>query len=156
MSERDRPEYHLGYTDEEHERLIRQAARLEFVTERFFREAGIAEGLRVLDIGSGVGDVAMLAARMAGPSGAVVRIERDSRSVERARTRAAEAGFKNIEFVCCDVDEYAPNAPFDATVGRYVLQFIPDPVATLRRIASHVRSRGLRFRRARGLHFSRS
>src|SRR5437870_10647016 len=64
--------YVLGYTNSEHERLIRQAARIAPVTERLFREAGIGPGQRVLDLGSGVGDVAMLAARIVGPSGEVV------------------------------------------------------------------------------------
>jgi len=64
--------YALGSTDAEHERLIRQAARLAPITERLFREAGIGSGQRVLDLGSGVGDVAMLAARLVGPSGEVV------------------------------------------------------------------------------------
>ena len=51
-------DYPLGNTDAEHERLIRQAARVAPITERFFREAGIGLGQRVLDLGSGVGDVA--------------------------------------------------------------------------------------------------
>ena len=55
--------YVLGNTDAEYERLIRQAARLAPLTERLFREAGIGQGQRVLDLGSGLGDVAMLAAR---------------------------------------------------------------------------------------------
>jgi ubiquinone/menaquinone biosynthesis C-methylase UbiE len=42
-------------------------------------------GQRILDIGSGVGDVAMLAARLVGPSGEIVGIERDVRSIARAR-----------------------------------------------------------------------
>ena len=62
-------DYPLGNTDGEHERLIRQAARAAPITERFFREAGVGSGQRVLDIGSGVGDVAMLTARLVGPSG---------------------------------------------------------------------------------------
>jgi len=49
----------LGYTNSEHERRIRQAARIAPVTERLFREAGIGPGQRVLDLGSGVEDVAM-------------------------------------------------------------------------------------------------
>src|SRR5713226_3588393 len=86
------PQYALGSTDAEHERLIRQAARLAPLTERLFREAGIGPGQRVLDIGSGVGDVAMLVANLVGPTGEVVGIERDSRSIARARSRVAEAG----------------------------------------------------------------
>ena len=53
-------DYLLGNTDAEHERLIRQASQIAPITERFFREAGIGPGQRVLDLGSGVGDVAML------------------------------------------------------------------------------------------------
>ena len=70
-------DYPLGNTDAEHRRLIRQAARVAPITERFFREAGIGPGQRVLDLGSGVGDVAMLVARLVGPSGEVVAIEAD-------------------------------------------------------------------------------
>jgi protein-L-isoaspartate O-methyltransferase len=76
-------DYVLGNTDAEHERLIRQAARVAPTTERFFREAGVGSGQRVLDIGSGVGDVAMLVARLVGPSGEVVGIERDPKSFTR-------------------------------------------------------------------------
>src|SRR6516162_4587586 len=121
------PDYILGSSDREHERLIRQARRLAPVTESFFREAGIGPGQRVLDLGSGVGDVAMLAARLVGPSGKVVAIERDARSINRARARASKAGLDNIDFVLADIAEYSTDLKFDATVGRYILQFLPDP-----------------------------
>ena len=68
-------DYLLGSSDAEHQRLIRQAIRLAPVTESFFREAGIGPGQRVLDLGSGVGDVAMLVAQLVGPSGEVVAID---------------------------------------------------------------------------------
>src|SRR5436190_22328069 len=96
-------DYALGSTDAEHERLIRQAARLAPCTERFFREAGIGAGQRVLDLGSGVGDVAMLVARLVAPSGEVVGIERDRRSLDRARVRVAEAGLQHVSFIQSDV-----------------------------------------------------
>ena len=68
--------YALCSTDQEHERLIWQAERVAPFTERLFREAGIGPGQRVLDLGSGVGDVAMMVARLVGPTGEVVGIER--------------------------------------------------------------------------------
>src|SRR5438105_2052209 len=88
--------YVLGSTDSEHERLIRQAAFLAPITERLFREAGIGLGQRILDLGSGVGDVSMLVARLIGPSGEVVGVERDSRAISVARARVAEAGLPNV------------------------------------------------------------
>jgi ubiquinone/menaquinone biosynthesis C-methylase UbiE len=136
-------QYALGNTDAEHERLIRQAAILAPLTERFFRQAGIGAGQRVLDLGSGVGDVAMLTARLVGPSGRVVGVERDARSVSRARTRAAEAGLNNVIFTQSDVRELPANQPFDAVVGRFILQFLADPVAGLQSITQLVRTGGI-------------
>jgi SAM-dependent methyltransferase len=101
------PDYALGSTDAERERLIRQAARFGPFTERLFREAGIGPGQRVLDLSSGVGNVAMLAARLVGPSGEVVGIERDTRSIARAKDRIAEAGVSNVSFIELDVSESA-------------------------------------------------
>ena len=136
-------DYLLGSTDTEHERLIRQAVRLAPVTERFFRDAGIGPGQRVVDLGSGVGDVAMLLAQLVGNSGEVVGIERDTRSIARARARAAEAGLPNVTFVQSDIAQFSNDKSFDAAVGRYILQFLPDPVAILRSLAHWVRPGGV-------------
>src|ERR1700751_403649 len=118
--------YPLGNTDAEHERLIRQAAHVAPTTERFFREAGIGRGQRVLDLGSGMGDVAMLVARLVGPSGQVVGVERDANSIARAKKRVATAGFHNVSFVNSDVKNIVRDRPFDAVVGRLILMFLPD------------------------------
>ena len=135
-------DYPLGHTDAEHERLIQQAARVAPITERFFREAGIAPGQRVLDLGSGVGDVAMLVARLVGPSGKVVGVERDPKSIARARARVTEADFHNVSFNESNVNEILDEKPFDAAVGRFILMYLPDPVATLRSISQVVRPGG--------------
>jgi ubiquinone/menaquinone biosynthesis C-methylase UbiE len=144
MTANDPPfSYALGSTDSEHERLIRQAARLAPFTERFLREAGIGTGQRVLDLGSGVGDVALLVAQIVGPSGQVVGIERDTRSITRAKARVAEAGLHNITFTQSDVSQIASTRPFDAAVGRLILMFLPDPVAVLSSLSQLVRPGGV-------------
>src|SRR6266700_2718956 len=135
--------YALGSTDAEHERLIRQAARLAPHSERFFREAGISAGQRVLDIGSGVGDVAMLAARLVGPSGEVLGVERDSRSIARARARVLETGLSNVSFTQSDVSQVTASEPFDAAVGRFILMWLPDPASVLRQLSLLVRPGGV-------------
>jgi SAM-dependent methyltransferase len=135
--------YSLGSTDAEHERLIWQALRLAPLTERLFREAGMGPGQRVLDLGSGVGDVAMLVARLVGPSGEVVGVERDTHSVARARARVAEAGLRNVSFTESDVTQIASDRPFDAAVGRFILEFLPDPLAALRSVYRLVRPGGV-------------
>jgi ubiquinone/menaquinone biosynthesis C-methylase UbiE len=128
-------DYAFGHTDAEHARLMRQAARLAQLTERFFREAGIGQGQRVLDLGSGVGDVAILVSKIVGPSGEVVGIERDTRAIGRANERVSEAGLRNVSFQQADVDRLATDKPFDAVVGRFILQFLPDPVGVLRSVS---------------------
>lgn len=136
-------EYALGYTDAEHERLIRQASLIAPYTERLFRQAGIGPGQRVLDVGSGVGDVSMLLARIVGPSGEVVGMERNARSISRAEARAASAGLHNVSFVQTDVREIASVKLFDAAVGRFILLFLPDPISVLRGVARLVRPGGV-------------
>jgi protein-L-isoaspartate O-methyltransferase len=137
------PEYALGSTDAEQERLIRQASRLAPLTERAFLDAGIGPGQRVLELGSGVGDVAMLVARIVGPAGEVIGIERDSRTISRARTRVINAGLSNVTFVERDIFHLQSAGPFDAALGRFILQFLPDPVGVLRSLSQLVRPGGI-------------
>ena len=143
---RESNEYALGSTAAEHERLIRQAAWLSAHTERFFRRAGIGRKQRVLDLGSGVGDVAVIAARLVGPAGEVVGAERDARSIARAADRIRELGLKQVRFTQADVSnpQNLPiEHPFDAAVGRYILMFLRDPVSVLRNVSSVVRPGGV-------------
>jgi SAM-dependent methyltransferase len=137
------PEYALGSTDSEHERLIKQASRLAPLTERTFLDAGIGPGQRVLELGSGMGDVAMLAARLVGPAGEVVGIERDPRAISRARNRASDAGLSRVTFVESDILQFQSMERFDAAIGRFILQFLPDPVAVLRSLSQWVRPGGV-------------
>ena len=99
--------------------------------------------MRVLDVGSGAGDVAFLAAELVGPSGEVVGTDRVATALETARQRAKDRTMSNVTFAEGDPAEMVFAAPFDAVVGRYVLMYQPDPAATLRKLASHVRPAGI-------------
>ena len=135
--------YVLGHSEQELERLARQAKMIDPITRRGYLKAGLAPGMRVLDAGSGVGDVAFLAASIVGPSGAVVGTDRVSVALETARARASALGLSNVSFVEGDPTSLSFDEPFDAVIGRYVLMFQPDPVALLRGVALHARSGGL-------------
>ena len=136
-------DYALGYTDAEQVRLMRQATLIAPHTERLFREAGIGVGHRVLDLGSGMGDVSMLVAGLVGASGEVVGIERDATSIERAQARVAAAGLRNVSFLNADVNNIVTDRPFDAVVGRFILMFLPDPIFVLRSVSRLVRPGGV-------------
>jgi ubiquinone/menaquinone biosynthesis C-methylase UbiE len=140
---KDTNQYALGSAELEQDRLIRQAAWLAAHTERFFRRAGIGPGQRVLDLGSGVGDVALIAARLVGSTGEVVGAERDARAIARAATRMMEMGLRHVRFTQTDVADLPVEEPFDAAVGRYILMFLRDPASVLRDVLKIVRPGGV-------------
>jgi len=137
------PTYALGRSDDEYARLTEQANFLRPLTERFFRNAGITPGMKVLDVGSGVGDVALLLAELVGPEGKVVGVDMDGGALEKARKRVEQLELRNVEFVQGDIRTISLPAPFDAAVGRLVLLYFADPVAALARIATQVRAGGI-------------
>lgn len=135
--------YLLGYTQAEAERLARQHSRFYDVTERAFRGAGIGTGQRVLELGSGAGDVTMLLAEIVGPTGEVVGIEQNPDSIALAQARVKDAGVANVRFLQGDVASVIEGKSFDAAAGRFILMFVPDPVAVLRSVKRQLRSDGL-------------
>lgn len=146
MSQRERQDqdaYAMGHTPDELARLERQAAAFEPITRQLFGQAGFTAGMRVLDIGSGVGDVAFVAASMVGPSGSVVGVDRAAPALASARARAAARGAEHVHFVEADPATAHFDQPFDAAVGRFVLMYQPDAAALLRSVAGHVRSGGI-------------
>ena len=136
-------DYVLGNNAAEHARLTRQASMVAPSTERLFRGAGIAAGQRVLDVGSGVGDVALLTAAIVGRSGSVVGIDRDSIALTKARARAAAIGASQIQFVEGDISEFRCGGDFDAVVGRFILMYMPDPSAIVRSLGRLLRPGGV-------------
>src|SRR5262245_50662341 len=58
--------YVLGHSESEIHRLMRQAGLLSPITARLMRDAGLSRDMRVLDVGTGTGDVAILAADIVG------------------------------------------------------------------------------------------
>jgi ubiquinone/menaquinone biosynthesis C-methylase UbiE len=140
----DQSEYVFADRPEEQRRLERQAEFFDPLTECVFRAASLGPGMRVLDLGSGAGDVAMLAARFVGSEGEVVGVERDAAAVASATARMEQAGISNVRFVEGDVQTLAGvEGEFDAVVGRLVLMYVPDPVAVLAHATELLRPGGL-------------
>jgi len=83
--------------------------------------------MRVLDIGCGMGDVSILVARHVGPGGRVVSIDLDQASIKTAEKRTSAVGFDNTTYHRSDILTFMDDEPFDAIVGRLVLEFLPDP-----------------------------
>jgi 2-polyprenyl-3-methyl-5-hydroxy-6-metoxy-1,4-benzoquinol methylase len=135
--------YVLGHSERELARLAEQARLIGPITRHILERAGIVRGMRVLDVGSGVGDVAFLVADLVGREGEVVGYDRVGKALEVARRRASERGMANVSFREGDPAQEEVGVLFDAVVGRYVLMFQPDPVAVLRGVARHARPGGI-------------
>jgi ubiquinone/menaquinone biosynthesis C-methylase UbiE len=131
-------DYALGHSDDELQRLMWQAEVLRPYAEQLLRMAGIGPGMRVLDIGCGTGDMAMLAAGRVGPSGSVTGIDRSERPLAVAARRAELAGLPWARFQHAALEEFTATEPFDAVIGRYVLIHQTDPVGFLSEAGRHV------------------
>jgi SAM-dependent methyltransferase len=130
--------------DVDRTRLVDQAKIIDRISERYMVEAGIAPGMRVLDLGSGMGDVALLAARLVGPGGHVLGVERSPELLAAAQARFDDLGVTNVELVEGDVTQLPAlgGRPFDAVVGRLILMHVAHPAAVLRDAAALVRRDG--------------
>jgi SAM-dependent methyltransferase len=109
-----------------------QAAILRPVTQRLLLNVKIGPGMRVLDLGCGLGDVSMLAAEFVGPTGLVVGIDRNREVLSLARERARAAGLRQISFAQGEVESFSSQEPFDLVIGRCILVHQSDPVDFLR------------------------
>lgn len=92
-------------------------------------------GERVVDIGSGAGMDAMIAARAVAPGGAVVGVDMTPQMLQRARTGAAEAGIGNVEFR----EGLAERLPVDegwadVVISNGVLNLVPDKAGAYKQI----------------------
>src|SRR5262245_59589433 len=97
--------YVLGRSESETRRLILQDQIYGRLTRRFFQAAGIGPGMKVLDLGSGAGDVALLVADLVGPAGRVVGVDMNADILETARARMTAAGWNNVTFAGGDARE---------------------------------------------------
>jgi len=139
----DTPLYLMGRSDRETQRLIAVGDALNPFTRHVLHEAGLTEGMRVLDVGTGAGDVALLAAEIVGPSGHVIGLDQNPTILKTAFARAQAAGRDNISFVAGDCTSAAAHGRFDAVVGRLVLMYLPNPADTIRALADQLNPGGV-------------
>ena len=95
--------------------------------------------MKVLDIGSGAGDVAMAAAELVGDDGEVIGVDMNAEILETARARARGAGFANIQFLAGDSRTLDLPNDFDALIGRLVLMYMADPADALKQLKARLR-----------------
>ncbi len=141
--EADRFTYPIGENELQTRRLVTQAQLYDPSTRAFFRAAGIGRGMKVLELGSGVGDVTLLLAELVGPSGRILGVELKPRAAQTARRRLQTVGWQNAEIVEGDIGSVQLEQDLDAVVGRFVLMWLPDPRTVLEHVVAHLRPGGV-------------
>jgi SAM-dependent methyltransferase len=135
--------YALGHSEQELDRLSRQAEIFEPFTRQLLQQAGISRGMRVLDVGCGSGDVTLLASEQVGPSGKVIGADQAISAVRRAAGRARARQIGNVQFFEGDPTEMQFDRPFDASSVDSFLMYYPNPVDAIRKLAGRVRDGGV-------------
>lgn len=143
MSREIASQYVMTHEERERKRLALQGSILHPIGVEFFRRAGISKGMRVLDLGCGVGDISLILAGSVGRHGHVTSIDIDPGALATAARRVQEAGHSNVTFLQTALQDYRPEQPFDAVAGRHILIHMPDPLEALRAVREMLRPGGL-------------
>lgn len=104
----------------------------QHISSRMIELAEVRPGHRVLDIATGVGEPALLAASRVGPAGQVVATDLSSGMLDIARERATALALTNVQFTEADAERLDfPGGSFDAVFWRWGLTDLTDPLNAL-------------------------
>ncbi|MFZ0830175.1 MAG: methyltransferase domain-containing protein [Thermoplasmata archaeon] len=112
-------------------------------TLALFQRAGLAPGMRCLDLGCGGGEVTLQMAKLVAPGGRARGVDMDAVKLGLARQAAIERQVDNVEFTQTNVDDWNESNAYDAVYSRLLLQHVREPVELLRRMWAAVRPGGL-------------
>jgi arsenite methyltransferase len=122
----------LGYSDEER-RAAPEGADLGLGCGNPQAIAELKSGERVLDLGSGAGFDAFLAARHVGETGSVIGVDMTAEMIVKARGNTAKTDFRNVEFRLGEI-EHLPVADgsVDVIMSNCVINLSTDKAAVFR------------------------
>ena len=110
---------------------------------RVLLRAGLERGMRVADLGCGVGMVTTLLAELVGPDGEVVGVDASGEQIARARELLAP-GVSNVRFIeASAADTGLPADSFDLVYCRFLLLHLTEPEQALREMHGLLRRNGI-------------
>ncbi len=112
-------------------------------TEAFLRRAGLRAGMRVADIGCGIGTISCWMGRVVGPEGEVVGVDVSAAQVATARRRAEQSDISNVTFAQASAyDTGLERESFDLVFSRFVLMHLQRPQEALTEMVALLRPGG--------------
>ena len=137
-------DYVLGTHDEEMARLGLQHEVWRAAVLDCWKRAGIADGKRVLDLGAGPGYATLDLAKIVGPTGEVVALERSAKFVRSLRSRIAEQSLTNVRVYEIDLmTDDLPRGDYGFSWCRWVMSFVSDPSRLVRKLAGVMPATGI-------------
>jgi SAM-dependent methyltransferase len=112
-------------------------------TRRVLLDSGLRPGMRVADLGCGVGLVTALLANLVGPQGHVVGIDASAAQLAQARERLNAAGTNASLVEASATDTGLPPASFDLVYCRFLLLHLPEPERALREMRTLLKPDGI-------------
>jgi arsenite methyltransferase len=133
----------LGYAPADLDALPQQSVASFAGVGRHLELAGLRPGDRVLDLGSGSGMDAFLAAARVGPQGRVIGIDMTDRQLEKAESLRRTHGVEQLEFRKGYIEELPVEAgSIDVVISNGVINLSPDKGAVFGEIARVLAPRG--------------
>jgi len=116
----------VGYTDDEMN-AVPDGANLGLGCGNPVAIASLKEGDVVLDLGSGAGFDAFLAAKKVGKTGRVIGVDMTPEMLERAKANAKKGGFDNVEFRSGEIEKLpVKDNVIDVIISNCVINLSPD------------------------------
>ena len=132
------------YTLGHHESVLRSHRWRTAENSAAYLLPHLSPGLQVLDVGCGPGTITADLARLVGPDGGVLGVDRSADVIAIARAESSDVGTGNVSYAIGDVMALdAPDAAYDVVHAHQVLQHLRDPVAALRELRRVTRPGGL-------------
>ncbi|HYA93712.1 MAG TPA: arsenite methyltransferase [Thermodesulfobacteriota bacterium] len=105
--------------------------------------ANLNPGEVVLDLGSGGGIDAFLAAKKVGPQGKVIGLDMTEEMIHRAQENARNMGFTNVEFKMGEMESIPlPENSVDVVISNCVINLSPDKDSVFREIFRVLKPKG--------------
>jgi SAM-dependent methyltransferase len=136
--------WQIGVWDRISEIYLREVdKRFGEVIDGVLRRAALQPGQEVLDLGTGTGSLALIAASSVLPGGNVTAVDISPDMLALAQQRAASMGLSNVTFREGRAEEIpAPSGQFDAVLASLSLMYVIDRAAAAREIARVLRPGG--------------